>query len=231
MSAVDFRSVRLEIKEAARRAFALLRSKHPDEHFYTFALSADNDEENQGVCPSANTEEGYRRRLKRDAPSRAEYEAKGLETTYADHLNYYRWNLPEWAYDGDGNSEFRALDPLIFHDDDFEENDPVGFLAFQAQLHGCMILAMKDLDGEGFFGEDERRADVTLFCDLVEPPEKYWFAFESARLLNPPSVFDAFSTQWLPWLGREGREIIRDPELHSPTYRPLHAFLTAELAD
>jgi hypothetical protein len=150
--------------------------------------------------------------------------------TYADHSNIYRWNPPEWAHHGDGIEEFRALDPLIWRDDDFEEDDPVGFLASQARFYGCMILALRDLDGEGFFGGGERRAAVTLFCDIVEPPEKYWFALESARLLNPPSVFDAFSRQWLGWLGHEEKAIVLNPEPYSPTYRPLQAFLTGEVS-
>lgn len=230
MSAVDFRLVRREMKEAARRAFAQLRSQHPDEHFYAFALCADSDA--QHICPSANTEEGYRRCLGRYESSRARTEASLARSgmTYEDHSNIYRWNLPEWAYHGDGVEEFRALDPLIWHDDDFEEDDPVGFLTFQTRLYGCMILALKDLDGEGFFGEGVRRTAVTLFCDIVEPPEKYWFALESARLLNPPSVFDAFSPQWLAWLGPEEKEVVLDPEPHSPTYRLLLDFLTSEIA-
>ena len=227
-SAVDFASVRREIGEAARRAFTLVRSKHPDERFYTFALCSDCDA--QSVCGSANTEEGNRRCLERYAYRRAEDEAivAKIGMTFADYANYYRWNLPEWAYHATETREFRALDPLIGDADEIESADPEGFDAFRAQLYGSMILALKELDDEGFFGSGAPREAIVLFCDLVDPPEKYWFALESAKILNPPSTYQSFASQWLAWQNKEGREIIADPAHHSPVYRPLRSFLADE---
>jgi hypothetical protein len=141
-------------------------------------------------------------------------------------LNYYRWNLPEWSFHTHGIGEFRSLDPLIEHARRMEEDEPSGFLAYRAQLYGTMILALRDLDESGFFGTGADREAIALFCDLVEPPEKYWFALESAKVLNPSSRFDGFSGQWLAWIGAEGREVVGDPASHSPVYRPLKEFLS-----
>ena len=131
--------------------------------------------------------------------------------TWADYTNYYRWNLPEWAYHQVGVREFRDLDPLILDPihlraQELEDEDPEGFDDHRARLYGSMILAMKDLDADGFFGEGDERRSVVLLCDLVEPPEKYWFAVESAKALNPPDVFQGFlRSGWRGSRPRTGR--------------------------
>jgi Domain of unknown function (DUF4303) len=222
-------------RPAARRAFQIVREAHPGERFYAFALCTDI-EQMRGMCASANTEEGLKwrldRRLKRKKSFRDEEEAAVAKAGIAwdDYLNYYRWNLPEWAYHGIEGSDFLPLilmlsEPLENLEDDPEESDPEGFNEHRARVCGTMILAMKDLDDEGFFGSGAERESIVLLADLVEPPEKYWFAVESARRLNPPRVFDGFRKQWLAWLTADDRAIIDDPAAHSPIYRPLRALL------
>ena len=103
------------------------------------------------------------------------------------------------------------LDPVHLRANELEEEDPEGFDDHRARVCGSMILAMKDLDEEGLFGSGEERGAVVLLCDLVEPPEKYWFAVESARRLNPPEVFDGFLKQWLAWLSPNDRAPIEIP--------------------
>jgi hypothetical protein len=192
-------------------------------------------EQMRGMCASANSEEGLKwrldRRLKRKKSFRDQEEATVAEAGIAwdDYLNYYRWDLPEWAYHNIEGSDFRSLisllsDPLEGLDDP-EESDPEGFDAHRARVCGSMILAMKHLDEEGLFGAGDERSSVVLLCELVEPPEKYWFAVESARLLNSPGVFEGFLKQWLAWLSPGDRAVIEDPSAHSPIYRPLRAFL------
>jgi len=213
MASVDFRVVRREITAAARRAFTLIRSKHPDERFYTFALCSDDEAES--LCASANTEEGYARGLKR-------YEGRPLGNEAG-----VRWHCPEWAYHGDEMGEFRALDPLIEIDEEIQD-DPGPFDAFRARLYASMILGLKDLDAEGFFGTGQDRERVALFCDLASTHDTYWYVVESARALNPPSTFRAFLPQWLDFVGDEGRAIIRDPESFSPLSQQVRAILAGE---
>ena len=224
MARMDHHAVRAAIREAARHTFRRLREEKSGERFYAFALCS--DEEAQGACASANTEEGFLRKLDRSESSRPRTEAiiarHGM--SWADYTNYYRWNLPEWAYHSSDEGElFRALDPLLPHPLPDEDDEPEALLDHRARLYSAMVLAMKDLDAEGFFGRDEERAAVVLLCDLVEPPEKYWFAVESARRLNPPQVFDGFLKQWMVWLSPSDRVIVDDPAAHSPVYRPLVA--------
>jgi Domain of unknown function (DUF4303) len=230
---IDYRAARAVTRDAARRAFTRVRDEHPGERFYAFALCTDLDV--QSLCASANTEEGFRWRLERNEKSRKQTEAAIAKhgMTWADYTNYFRWNLPEWAYHQIEGGDFRALDPLILDPvhmraNELEEEDPEGFDDHRTRVCGSMILAMKDLDEEGLFGAGEERRAVVLLCDLVEPPEKYWFAVESARRLNPPEVFDGFLKQWLAWLSPNDRAPIEDPAAYSPIYRPLRAFLDGE---
>jgi hypothetical protein len=41
-----------------------------------------------------------------------------------------------------------------------------------------------------------------------------WMALESARLLNSPKVYEAFSTQWLTWQIAADRKISLKPATH-----------------
>ena len=229
---IDDQAVRSGLREAARRSFTRVRAEYPGERFYAFALCS--DEEAQSACASANTEEGFQWRLEGNQKYRKSTEAAIAKhgMTWADYTNYYRWNLPEWAYHQVGVREFRALDPLILDPihqraQELEDEDPEGFDDHRARLYGSMILAMKDLDADGYFGEGNERRTLVLLCDLVEPPEKYWFAVESAKALNPPDVFQGFLTQWLAWLSPADRAIIDDPSSHSAVYRPLRDFLSS----
>lgn len=229
MSAFDLQKVRQMTTDASRRAFTNVRRKNAEDRFYAFALCADEDA--NGIYPSANSEEGLLRRLERMG-FRQDGERfvgkKGELDTVG--WNYYRWNLPEWWFHGDEVKEFRILDPLIEHGSEIDEDDDLkAYLTFRAELYGTMILALRDLDAEGFFGAGEEREAVTLFCDLVEPPGKYWFALESAKRLNPPSVFERFSTLWVGWIGETGRQYLGDPACHSPVYGPLQQFLAREI--
>ena len=225
MPEIDYQAVRATLGEAARNAFSRVQEQKSAERFYAFALCS--DEEAEGVCGSANSEEGFQARLKRNQRYR-----KGIEEriakhgmTWADYTNYFRWNLPEWAYHNVGGANFRALDRLIPDPLPDEEDEPEESLNYRAQLYGSMVLTMKDLDAGGFFGVGKQRDVVVLLCDLVEPPEKYWFAVESARRLNPLRVFDGFLEQWFAWMSPNDRAEIDDPAAHSPIYRPLMDFL------
>jgi hypothetical protein len=194
MPAVDFSEVRREIREAARRAFTEVRSKVGDEAIYTFALYSDGDA--MTVCPAANTEEGYERRVEkyRSDPSFMEFLAeRDLSFSPFD----YRWGTNEWAYHYVGHGYFDAVYELINVDDRYDESDPDGFCTFKGRLFAAMVLGLKDLDAEGFFGVGEERGRITLLCSVSDSGEAAWLEEESARRLNPPAVYRAFFEQWI----------------------------------
>jgi hypothetical protein len=194
MPAVDFSEVRCEIKGAARRAFTEVRSKVGDETLYTFALYSDGDA--MSVRAAANTEEGYERRVEkyRSDPSFMEF-LKGYNLSFSPFD--YRWGTNEWPYHHVGHGHFDDVCELIGADDRYDESDPDGFDTFKGRLFAAMLLGLKDLDAEGFFGAGEGRGRITLLCSVTDSAEAAWLEEESARRLNPPAVYRAFFEQWI----------------------------------
>jgi hypothetical protein len=190
MSNVDFMLVRREIKEAARRAFSGVRSQHPDETFYAFALCSDDSA--MTVCPVANTEAAYRRCVARYASYSPPVDA-----------HYLRWGTVEWAYESAGQEYFDQVQNLINVEGRYEERDPDGFVRFKGRVFASMILGLKDLDEEGAFGVGEERKEITLFCSVSDSGCAVWMEDESARRLNPPLVYRAFSEQWSTYMAAE----------------------------
>src|SRR5262249_16332135 len=156
-----------------RATLDTLRSKHPSEHFYAFALyDADGD----CVCPSANSEERYQAIIKRN----------GVEDS--DRRFMYRWGTAEWAYEAVEYGPFQQARQIL------QAAKREGWYDFQAKSFGASILALKELSEEGYFGQGSSR--VTAFFTLSDDNNAPWLERESARRINPPDVFAAFETEW-----------------------------------
>jgi hypothetical protein len=84
-----------------------------------------------------------------------------------------------------------------------------------------MLLALRDLDHEGFFGTGPVRQGVTLYCNVSDSERAGWLQAESAQRLNPPEVYEVFAKDWLAPLADEIAAARRDP---GPMYQ---AFLEA----
>jgi hypothetical protein len=230
MYGVDFHILRREIKEAARRAFSLVREHRPGETFYAFALYSDSD--GGSACPAANTEEAFHRCLKKYEPYRKETEAvlatSGM--TYADYKNYYRWGVCEWEYCPccpTCADQFSQAWDLINATDNYDRDDPSGFVSFKAKVYGSMMLGLRDLEVEGFFEAGSRRESVILLCDILGDRDGLWLAMKSAQLLNPPHLLERFWPQWMAWQDRENQEFIGNPS-SSSVYRLFKAFFKSE---
>ena len=87
---IDFSKLHAEVKEAATTAVIELRSAHPSEHFYGFALYTDDGV--AGICAAANSEEGLTSAILR-------YKFKDPRENIA-----LRWDTGEWQYEGFGSS-------------------------------------------------------------------------------------------------------------------------------
>jgi hypothetical protein len=189
MAKVDFALVRREIRDAARRAFDAVRTAHSDEMFYAFALYSDGSA--MTVCPAANTEEGYQRCVERYRADKSymEFIASHGIPFDDDCLSNFRWGVGEWAY-CEGSDQFGAVYEMINLDGRYDEEDPNGFVSFNARVWTSMMLGLKDLDAEGYFGTGKARQGVTLLCSGSNSGSDVWFEEESARQLNPPAVYE-----------------------------------------
>lgn len=182
-------AIRRELKEAARRSFAKVRGSNPAETFYAFALYTDGDA--SGALPASNTAEGYARRLEKyrnNAGFMESLKEMGLQFRPFD----YKWGTPEWAFEAVAGGEFGDADALI--NDESRQDD---FVEAKAGVFAAMVLALKDLDAEGFFGEGGERARITLLCSASDSAAAAWLEDESARYLNPPDVYRAFFEEWI----------------------------------
>jgi hypothetical protein len=205
--------LRDRIADASRRTFDSLRTAHPSERFYAFALYTVDDA--VAVNPSANSEQAYERAVAKQMADEAHckwLESHGIPLT--DWLlGDQRWSPYEWAYECAESEGFHAVNELInnrgmgFYD----REDPMGFVKFKAGVLASMVFALRDLNEEGYFGTGRDRESLAVFCSVPHSRSTVWFEQDSARRLNPPNVFQTFASE-LKWVA-DGSET-RSPAPH-----------------
>lgn len=142
---------------------------------------------------------------------------------------YFRWCTNEWAY-CDLGDDFYLLDddelaaPIpdvvpgagdVYVDDNDDQ--------LQAEIYAAMVLAMRDLTLSD--------SSITLLCDTWKRPEqRSWLGLESARLLNPPHVYEKFAADWNAWHGAEGESITRTAQ-EGPVYRLFKQLLEHQIEE
>ncbi|MDQ2730232.1 MAG: DUF4303 domain-containing protein [Armatimonadota bacterium] len=176
MADINYDLLQSEIKEAAKKAFTAVRAEHPNEHFYAFALYSDDGA--MTVEPAANTQEGMERKAK--------------EYGYNPIPPWFPWLIGEWAYEGEGGENFLKVYELLETEEDFDEDDSEEFEALRTRVFESMIRALEDLEKEHFFGAGSAREAITLFCSISDSDDAGQLENESARRLNPPSVYEKF---------------------------------------
>lgn len=195
MAEVDFSIIRREIRNAARLAFDVCQARHPSESFYAFALFSDDSA--MTVCPAAITEQAYDNCVKRERENEQRtHSLASLGVQFADYgASYLRWGLAEGVYEY-GHEDFRKVYDMINVEGRYDDDDPDGFVNFKGRLFALMVLGLKDLDVQGYFGSGELRERVTLLCGVSDSACDVWLRNESARWLNSPTVFERFWGQW-----------------------------------
>ena len=125
---------------------------------------------------------------------------------------YHRWGCEEWKYCGEASEFFAGL-PIDGGDE-----------VFRGKLFATMILALHDLDTEGFFGTGKAREAVTLLCSISDSMDAAWLEIESARLLNPPTVYEAYlnDVNKIDGFVEHAKESLDDPE---SVYRHFNSLL------
>lgn len=211
MTFVDFPLLRQRIATAARHTFHAVRTAHPNEQLYAFALYTDDTA--VGVVPSLNTEEAYQRtiaKLMADEETREWYEEKNI--SFADSLlGDYRWSPYEWNYECVEREAFEPVMKLInnrgmgFYD----EHDPLGFVKFKAGVLAAMVLALADLELEGVFGRGSDREALTVYCSIPSSDCTVWLEQDSARRLNPPQITQTFARERIKYIA-DGSETTPD---------------------
>ncbi len=186
---LSYRHLRVILKEAARRAFDEVRHLHADESFYVFALHT-SDEATYAV-PSANSEEGLRRKL-------AEYAKEG----FAADEQTLRWNACDWVYHTAGKNYFSEVQQFI--DDAINkvgaETSVAAWERRTKRLFEVFLHSLRDLDAEGFFGSGEERNRILLLLTIGDCDQDTILTW--AKQLNPPAAFQRFKDSFSTHVGK-----------------------------
>jgi hypothetical protein len=174
---MDWNALEFEIYKAARNAFDDLRKTHPDEEFYAYALYTDSDA--CTVCPAANSLRGFAKAVSQES-----------DLSAAD-VAYYKWATSEWAYEGWKSSYFREISAQLR-----ASENRANFATFKRGVAASMIGALKKLDADGFFGVGAEREKLVLFISVTDDNSAESVENESARLLNPKSVYERFALRY-----------------------------------
>jgi hypothetical protein len=181
VESADLSEFREATKEEARRLFTDLQQKSPNESFYAFSLF---DYVDWG-CPclfyAANTLQHWNAVLTKKSGAAADLPDE-----------YYKWCAGEWKCNGNLGSisvveEIMAKTGLEGSDD----YDAVSELRLSIEVE--MILALRELDTEGFFGKGTKRNGVLLTVSTEdEGAADDWRHEISAFLLNSDDTFRKF---------------------------------------
>lgn len=177
---IDGQSLTLDIAAAARASFSHLLARHGEEVFYAFALYTDED--CWTVLPAANSLEQFQARVEAE------------RTTDPQQLAADRWSTAEWAYECFAAEPFDVICEQLRDHCGALPNDPSEFSAFKAAVHEAMIAALKVLDDSGFFAK--HRDSAVLFITSSDGEEAEALEDRSARLLNPPGIYEAFRRRY-----------------------------------
>ena len=174
---MDWNALTQEMAAASRRSFSRLLAAHGDEHFYAFILYTDDD--CYTAVPAANSVEQLKRKL---------VTLKIDE----DDAAPYQWYSAEWAYEACDLPEdgFSDICRKLSAECNALSDNEVAFLGFKKRVHACMTQALHALDREAFFGA--RRNDMVLFISSSDDDDVLDIENESAKQLNPPSVYQSF---------------------------------------
>lgn len=160
-----------EIYEATKKAFVSLEEAFPSEDFYAYALYTDSGA--MTVVPAANSLQGLQSKLDDDNDQSL--------------TSYYQWASSEWKYEAWKSEEFAHISKALR-----ESPERVRFDVFKENLIKAMVLALKKMDNDGFFGEGAKRKKITLFITISDDDSAEWVENESAKALNPPDTADLF---------------------------------------
>jgi hypothetical protein len=176
---MDFEDLTRQIVTASRIAFSDMLERHKGEKFYALCLYTDND--CYTVDLLANTNESYKKKVMKEG------------VTDAKNMAAYRWHIGEWTIDSSSDCGFNEICKSLSkacqaacQNDSFDE--------FKKHAQSAMISAISILDKEGVFGQI--RNDTILLVSSSEYEESEELENRSAKILNPPAMYEKFLNRW-----------------------------------
>lgn len=122
-----------EILQAAKASFDDLKHSFSKEHFYGYCLYTDSSA--MTVMPAANSEEGLQGTLKE------------MEVTDDSEIPEFKWAIAEWKYEAWKSNNFKLISQKLRTSQDRSD-----IASFAKKLQSDMVIALKKLDEDGYFG-------------------------------------------------------------------------------
>ena len=176
---MDWVDLEKRVYKAAKSSFSSLKSAHPNEEFYVFALYTDSGA--MTICPSANSFRGLEDKIGQEEEEDRTHEA----------VQYYKWASSEWAYEAWQSEEFEGVCKALR-----ESAERSDFESFQAQVFQVMTNALHLLKNEGFFESFNAHQSPVLFVTITDDDRAEEFENKSAEVLNGERVFDEFVSRY-----------------------------------
>jgi len=189
IDAADLLAFRETTREEVRSLFTELLRSFPGETFYVLGLFDYVDWSCPCLFYGANTWQHWKAALSQKADSTVDLPDE-----------YYKWTGGEWKCNGNLGS-MSILEEIIAKTgiedlDDYSEVDSAREV-LQWSVQAEMMLVLRELDSEHFFGQGEKRNSFLLTVSTQDEAEANDWTHEiSANLLNPEEVFRKFLVEF-----------------------------------
>jgi hypothetical protein len=196
IDSTDLQKFREATREEVRGLFSEFHRDFPNETFYVFGLFDFVDWGCPALFYGASTLEHWKA-----APKDSSYSKRKLPD------EYFKWAAGDWKLNGNLGSTSIVYDIIAKTGLEEIEDYDVKYEAehmLRESIEVEMLLALRELDLEGVFGQgDQRNAFLLTVSDEDEGAADDWRHEVSACLLNPDDVFRKFLVEFRRGNGQE----------------------------
>ena len=189
---------------AVTKSFGDLINRFSGDTFYGFALFTTDDL--AGVVPSASTERGFEQRkqeLLADQDRLTWLAQKNIDLQEVIDTDC-RWSVYNWEHECHLADAFSPAGEMLRVAADRTPSDSERIRLTGVAL-AAMVVALRRVELDGLFAKVEDRASFTLLCSKPCSSDTDWLEKESAFLLNPRRVSNAFKRQRFGHIEDDGR--------------------------
>lgn len=181
----EFQTLRQMTRDVARASFKDLEQLCADEQIYGIAVYAFTT----GVpvfCGS--TLKGLAEReskVRLDSSFELRSEEAKMECIFTE----CKWSPYEWEHEAHCWNNFQGI---VSYLQQFDQSPMLPANEWHAMVLAAYVACLHDLEKEGLFEAHRRKSSLILFCSDCDSSDDEWYRHASAKLLNPPELFQRF---------------------------------------
>lgn len=187
-----FKNLQYQIEQAVKKDMKKILKETDNEKIYTVALVTDSD--CITLYLAVNTYEFMKKKDKEYSIDMdlSEEDIKNLKEGFA---SLTQWLPDEWGYSDDDNSELAKISKLLYENSKSEDFDNEEYEENQKLFFKIVTSAFKHLIEEKVFGEYSE--EITYFISMSDDDRAEEIENNSAKLLNPPSLYETFFNRYI----------------------------------